>query len=427
MRPCRFWLPCLLCLLPWPTPAAPAVVRIVHQDAGYRLLVDGEPFRIRGAGLGDGGLQALAERGANAFRTWNTLADPAAQRAQLDAAQALGLKVALGLEVGNERHGFDYDDADAIARQRERIRAEVLRYKDHPALLMWLVGNELNLEARNPRVWDAVGEIADMIHALDPNHPVTTPLAGFDRALVEQLKARAPSLDLLAVQLYGELAALPRKLRESGWNGPYVITEWGPTGHWESPLTAWNAPIEDDSARKAELLLQRYRRYIASDTRQGLGSFVFLWGDKQERTPTWYGLFLPSGESTPGVDAMQRLWSGHWPATRAPALSGLSLDGRRAPDSVTLAPGTRVHAQVRASATTPLRYRWYVLEESAATSIGGDPEQRPPRVEAAIAEAGDGRMRMTVPSRPGHYRLFVEARDGHGRAGYANLPFRVAR
>ncbi len=407
--------------------AAPAQVRIEQQQDRYRLLVDGQPFLIKGAGLGDCDMAELAARGGNSFRTWRTDPDPARQLQQLDRAQALGLRVALGLQVGNERHGFDYDDAAGVERQLQRLRAEVLRYKDHPAVLMWVVGNELNLDYRNPKVWNAVGAIADMIHSIDPNHPVTTTLAGFDRPLIDLLKTRAPSLDLIAVQLYGDISELPQKLRDSAWTGPYVVTEWGPTGHWESPTTAWGAPIEEDSAHKADRLLERYRRYIGSDTRQGLGSYVFLWGDKQERTPTWYGLFLPSGETTPSVDAMQYLWTGTWPAQRAPRVSALTLDGKDALASVTLKPQARVAArvQVQAGGAGALRYRWRVLEESTATSIGGDPESVPPEVAVEFADDGNGGAQLSAPRKPGHYRLFVEAHDGHGHAGYANLPFRV--
>jgi hypothetical protein len=426
MSMARRWCACVLLGACWAAGAAPAVVKVVEHDQRWQLLVDGAPFVIHGAGLGDGDLATLAARGGNAFRTWRTLPDPAAQRTQLDQAQALGLKVALGLEVGKQRHGFDYDDADAVARQRERIRADVLRYKDHPALLMWLVGNELNLASSNPKVWNAVGEIAAMIHQLDPNHPVSTPLAGLDATLVAQLQARAPQLDLLAVQLYGAIDTLPQTLRDSGWRGPYVVTEWGPTGHWEVPRTAWQAPIEDDSATKAALLLRRYRAVIAADTRQSLGAFVFLWGDKQERTPTWYGLFLPGGAATAGVDALQAGWTGAWPATRAPALATLTLQGRRAGDSVTLPPGSQATAAVRLVAGDARRWRWYVLEESTASSIGGDPEQLPAQVPLALTDHGDGRAELAMPARAGHYRLFVEAYDDAGRAGYANLPFRIA-
>ncbi len=411
------------------TAAVSPRVRIVQEDGRYRLLVDGQPFLVKGAGMGGDDQETLAARGGNSFRTWSTGTDDAEVRAMLDRAQRNGLKVTMGIDVGNERHGFDYDDAAAVAAQRERIRAEVRLYKDHPAVLMWAAGNELNLHYSNPKVWDAIGQIADMIHAEDPDHPVMTTLAGFDKPLIDLLKARAPSLDLIGIQLYGDIGALPEKLRTSGWTGPYVVTEWGPTGHWESPLTAWKAPIEDDASRKADLLRQRYEQVIAADREQGLGSYVFLWGDKQERTPTWYGLFLPTGESTPSVDVMQYVWTGRWPANRAPSIRPLRLQGRVALDSVVLEAGQPATAQVEAADADAdgdaLRYRWTVLHESMATSIGGDHEDVPPPVALAMEDDGRGGVRFTAPEAPGAYRLFVEVHDGRGHAAYANLPFKV--
>jgi len=409
---------------------APAKVRIVSGAEGYRLLVDGEPFRIKGAG-GAGHLAELAARGGNSFRTWRVEEDPAKMRAMLDEAQRLGLKVAVGIEVGNERHGFDYDDNAAVAAQLQRIRGQVEAWKDHPAVLMWVAGNELNLDYRNQKVWNAIGGIADMIHQVDPNHPVMTTLAGFDKPLIDQLKQRAASLDLIGIQLYGNLSELPAKLRQSEWTGPYVVTEWGPTGHWESPLTRWGAPIEDDASRKAAVLTERYQRYIASDTRQGLGSYVFLWGQKQERTPTWYGLFLADGQSTPSVDAMQYLWTGQWPAQRAPAIEPIRVDGKPAIDSVVLAAGSDHTATVHATTQDPgtLQYRWVVRAESKATSIGGDPEHLPAAValQRADTDPRSGDFRFSAPAQPGDYRLFVEVLDGDGRAAYANFPFQVTR
>ena len=402
-------------------------VRIVKGDDGYRMTVDGQPYYVRGAGSASGDLAQLAERGGNSFRTWSTGTDVAKVRTMLDDAQRNGLTVAMGLAVGKERHGFDYDDEQAVAAQLAALREEVRLYKDHPAVLMWLVGNELNLEYSNPKVWDAVGQIADMIHEEDPHHPVMTPLAGFDRELIDRIKARAPSLDLIGVQLYGDIGELPAKLEAADWTGPYIVTEWGPTGHWESPLTSWGAPVEDDASRKAQLFQQRYRDTIAADTRQGLGSYVFLWGNKQERTPTWYGLFLPTGESTPAVDAMQQLWTGQWPANRAPSIEAARIDGRLATDSVVLAPGGthEATAPARDSEGDALQWRWYALEESTATTIGGDPEAVPAQVDLHSRIDADGRLHFTAPGKPGNYRLFVEVRDGHDHAAYANIPFQV--
>ncbi len=410
-----------------PRDATPSQVRIVHEDDRYVLQVNGQPYYIRGAGLSGGDPAALAARGANSFRTWSTGLDRERVIAMLDQASQLGLMVAMGIEVAKERHGFDYDDAAAVQAQQRRILQEVELYRHHPAVLMWVVGNELNLEHRNPRVWNAVGAIAEAIHRIDPAHPVMTTLAGLNAPLITEIKTRAPALDLIGVQLYGDIEALPEMLHASQWTGPYVVTEWGPTGHWESPLTAWNAPIEEDASRKAARLQERYARYIASDRRQGLGSYVFLWGQKQERTPTWYGLFLPSGESTPSVDVMEHAWTSRWPANRAPAISPLRVDDREAASSVSLAPAAWAEARVDASDADgdALRYRWTLRDESRAQSIGGDAETVPALVDVQMQPDADGRLRFRAPKRGGGYRLFVEVLDGKGHAAYANFPFQV--
>ena len=407
-----------------PIPGGPSQVRIVESDGVYRLLVNGSPFRVKGAGMDGGKQDSLVAHGANTFRTWDTDGG----REMLDRASANGLFVALGIKMGVERNGFDYDDPKAVAAQFARIKSEVLRYKDHPALLMWVAGNELNLESRNPRVWNAVNQVAEMIHQLDPNHPVMTTLAGLNAGLVGELKSRAPALDLIGIQLYGDIVKLPEYLRLGNWTGPYIVTEWGPTGHWEIAKTSWGAPIEDDSTKKAGLYLERYQRYIAADERQCLGSYVFLWGNKQERTPTWYGLFLASGEETPAVDAMHYVWNGAWPENRSPAISPVEIDSRSADQSITVLAGSLHVASVQAmdSDQDPLDYRWLVMEESGAKTIGGDREDVPRVIEGSITSQDNGKIQFKAPSTAGAYRLFVYVHDGKGHAGHANIPFRVA-
>ena len=102
--------------------------------------------------------------------------------------------------MDHERRGFDYDDSAMVARQFESLKAQVLEFKDHPALLLWVVGNELNFE-KNPKVWDAVNDLSKMIHEVDPNHPTTTTLAGFNPAIIRQVQERAPDLDFLSFYL----------------------------------------------------------------------------------------------------------------------------------------------------------------------------------------------------------------------------------
>lgn len=251
---------------------------------------------VRGAGVDGVDFEALAARGGNSLRTW--AADIPGRSAQevLDAAHALGLTVSLCLNIARERHGFDYDDPAAVAQQFEEAKATVLKYKDHPALLTWVIGNELNYDYQNPAVYDAVNDIAAMIHELDGNHPATTTTAGVSESLLKDIETRAPELDFLSVQLYGDLFNLPKYLKEYAYEGAYFITEWGAIGHWEMPATPWGAPIEQTSTEKARTYKKAFDRVIAPDRTQLVGNYVFLWGQKQERTPTWYGLFTDQGK-----------------------------------------------------------------------------------------------------------------------------------
>jgi len=57
------------------------------------------------------------------------------------------------------------------------MKAAVERFKDHPALLVWSIGNEAEASYTNLKLWDAINDIAKMIHETDPNHPTTTTLA----------------------------------------------------------------------------------------------------------------------------------------------------------------------------------------------------------------------------------------------------------
>lgn len=404
----------------------PAHVTVEHDGKRYVLMRDGAPFEVRGAGIEFGDKARFAARGGNSFRTWRT--DNGVQTGQevLDEALELGLMVMMNLEIMPERKGFDYDDEDAVRAQFEYAKGEVMKYKDHPALLAWMIGNEPNLFFENPKVFDAINDIASMINEIDPNHPTTTALAGYSGELAELIETRTPDIDFLSIQMYGDIVNLPTYLEETGFDKPYMVTEWGAIGHWEVDTTAWEAPIEQNSTAKADNYLKSYETAIAMDPNL-LGNYVFLWGQKQERTPTWYGMFLEDGSSTAAVDTMEYLWTGKWPANRAPTITDIALDGRGAGDSVTLAPGQTVTATVvsKDPEGAELNWRWLVKEESRATQAGGDKEEIPAEVPGMV-DGAEGEVRVTAPSEPGAYRLFVYTHDGSGNAAHANIPFLVA-
>ena len=319
-----------------PSSGGPIPVTIVEEQGRYTLMRGGKPFWIKGAGTNGGNIGILAGYGANSFRNWRDTDSPDGLPI-LDEAAKHGLTVAMCLPVGRERHGFDYDDEAAVARQLEFARSEVLRYKDHPALLMWIIGNEPDLGYENPKVFDAINDISKMIHELDGNHPTTTALSfSYSPELAAHVRDRMPDLDIISVQKYADIVNLPRYIDLAEIDRPYLVTEYGPVGHWEVDKTAWGAPIEHNSSAKAAHYLDRYRDTISAHPGRILGSYAFLWGQKQERTPTWYGMFLKTGEETEAVDVMHYAWNGEWPDNRSPGIDTLSLDSRTAEQSVML-------------------------------------------------------------------------------------------
>ncbi|QCR23293.1 glycoside hydrolase family 2 TIM barrel-domain containing protein [Pontibacter sp. SGAir0037] len=397
------------------------IVELRNQNGHYSLYRDGKPYYIKGAG-GSKYLDRLAAYGGNSVRTWST--NNAEQ--VLDEAYEYGLTVTMGLYVQPERHGFDYNDTAAVAKQLQAVKADILKYKDHPALLMWGIGNELNLNYTNPKVWEAVNDIAKMIHELDPNHPTATMLAGLNKKEVDAIKATCPEIDILAINVYGALPTIPDQIKALGWEGAYIITEWGPTGHWEVKETPWKAAIEETSSQKAAVYQSRYQASMAKDKEQCLGSYVFLWGQKQERTPTWYGLFTENGEETEVIDAMQYLWTGSWPQNRAPHIDSFTLAGKKAADIIYLQPGKAY--PVQASVTDPdknqLTYRWELLPESTDLGEGGDAESRPTALEGYVT-GNATETTLKAPDKEGAYRLFIYAQDGKNKVATANIPFFV--
>src|SRR5690606_36453778 len=133
-------------------------------DGAWQLQRNGEPYVIRGAG-GYRGLEQLRAAGGNTLRTWGVeqLGPDDSGAPLLDRAARLGLCVLVGLWVNHPRHGHDYGDAAMLAAQRDRIREAVRRYRDHPALLMWGLGNEMEGHGSDPRVWRELETLARIV------------------------------------------------------------------------------------------------------------------------------------------------------------------------------------------------------------------------------------------------------------------------
>jgi len=220
---------------------------------------------------------------------------------------------------------------------------------------------------------------------------------------------------------------LPVIIAASTYTGPVLVTEWGATGYWEVPQTSWGAPLENNSSVKADLYLSRYQKSIQSQAHQVMGSFVFLWGQKQERTPTWFGMFMSDGNETESVDAMHYAWNGVWPENRTPRLHDFTLTEKRALDNIRLISGQIYEAKVAVSDPDddPLNYRWEIRRESESDASGGDAEDVPEVMADLFFENPKELATFKAPERAGAYRLFISINDGQGHTAHANIPFWV--
>ncbi|MEO1035979.1 MAG: glycoside hydrolase family 2 TIM barrel-domain containing protein [Pseudomonadota bacterium] len=400
-------------------------VELKRTEQGWELLRGGEPYFIRGAG-GDQSLEALARAGANSVRTWDAenVRGESDVGVLLDEAHALGLTVTVGIWLGHERHGFDYGDPVQVKTQFERAKGIVERFKDHPALLLWGIGNEMEgfAEGDNPAVWSAVNDIAAMVKEIDPNHPTMTVTTFVHGKRIEYVHQKCPAIDVHGVNAYGGAPYVHQKLREAAATKPFVLTEFGPPGPWETGKTAWGAAIEPTSTAKAEAYRQSYRDGIEAAPGMALGSYAFLWGNKMEATPTWFGMWLADGAQLAAVDVMQDVWSGALPANLAPVVTRIKIDG----DGL-LDPGDEIEASLVASDPEgdDLRATWVLRPDSNDVLTGGDFRAEPPEIVGAVQDNDIASATIRMPEEPGDYRLYYTVYDQYGKAATSNVPLKV--
>ncbi len=398
--------------------AAPGV-QLVRKGAGYELQRNGAPYLVKGGGGGENALESLAKAGGNSIRLWGDdhLGDV------LDRAQKLGLTVTAGIWLGQVRQGFDWTDAAGLIKQREHIRAVVEKYKNHPALLCWALGNEMeDGQGKNGAVWSQINNLARLVKELDPAHPTMTVVAEIGGDKVKNFTALCPDVDVLGINSYGGAASVAERYKKLGGTKPFILTEYGPNGIWEIQKDAIGAYPELTSTEKTEAYRRAYKANVLGADGLCLGSYAFLWGQKQEVTATWFSMFLDDGTRLGAAEAVSELWTGKAPANRVPVIKSLTFDGARS-----VKPGATGIATLEASDPEgdPLKIAWSLQRDPGEYGSGGDKESKPPTYPDAITKTDKQTATITFPNDGGLYRLFAFVRDDHGGGAVANIPLRV--
>ncbi len=399
--------------------AQPVPVSLSGAPGAYTLLRDGKPYFVAGAG-GTASPDLLKSVGGNSIRLWG--ADNIDK--QLDDAHKLGLTVTVGIWLEHERHGFDYNNADQVAEQYEKAKAAILKYKDHPAVLMWGIGNEMEGEGDDAAIWSAINNIAAMAKQLDPNHPTMTVIAemGGQGQKVKNIHRLCPAIDIIGINSYGGGPSVAERYKKFGGTKPYIITEFGPNGTWEVGRNDFGAPSELTSTQKASAFRNTYEKSVLAAKGTCLGSYAFLWGHKFEATATWFGMLLPDDSRLASADIMSELWTGKAPANRVPVIETFAFDGADRG-----APGANVKVKLVASdpEKDAMTAEWVLLRETNQYETGGDFMATPEQLAKSVHDASTTGATITLPAQAGVYRIYVYLRDGKGGGATGTLPVLV--
>jgi beta-galactosidase/beta-glucuronidase len=227
--------------------------------SGRQLRVDGKPFTIRGVGyaptpIGDDpevasphgdyftsdysalynrDLALLRQMGANTVRLWGwkTSAD---HSDFLDAAYNNGNHPIY--VIASYWLNANVNISDPAVRQgiKGEFTEMVAVHKNHPAVLMWAIGNELNapwMYGDRDDLFSLIDEMAQAAPLEEGSkpHPVTTPLADINlNHTIANRDPEVPNLDVWSVQVYrGSSFGSLFSDYTAASGKPLVITEYG--------------------------------------------------------------------------------------------------------------------------------------------------------------------------------------------------------
>ncbi len=390
-----------------------------------------ETFHIKGV-CNDSDLDRLAGLGVNTVRGY-TIPSAEAMRAKLDHAHRLGMKVVVsewmphhGKNKNRDGSVWEFDYNERGEKMIADLVAKVEGIGDHPALLMWGLGNEVHLDEPYLRV---VNRMSEEIHKRFPHHLTSLTVVNVKDAGIAAIKQFAPDIDVLGVQSYSRGAVAGAiKRAETIWGKPFYMSEFNTNGPWNFKKTEWGVELDEPVTKKVADLKGCYAAIDASPL--CLGSTIFLWGHATAYRPTYFSLLLdadPNGQAksasldhlmiTPQAEVMIENFTGKPPAgNRAPVLSKLEFEGGLA--SRVAQPGEAMTIRFEAADPNddPVEFTTWILAARARKTT---------RVAGPFPQASADHAVIPAPQAPGEYLLMVYAADKRGGASATTLAFKV--
>ncbi len=303
-------------------PAAAPDVRIVADETGQKLKVDGADYMVFGMNWGympigenymydlwshpDDVIEAalaremplLQDMGVNSIRQYVGIPPRWVQYIY----ENYGITTMLNHLVG--RYGYtlegtwipsvDYSDPAFREAVTAEVVAEVEKYKDTPGVLLWLLGNENNYglhwssfeiealpegerdEARARYLYTLYAEITDEIKRADPEKLVA--ISNGDLQYIDIIAEECGNLDILGTNVYRGISARDLfQVVNDKLDIPIVFTEFG--------ADAYNAKeMREDQLMQAKYHIGQWQEIYEQSYGKGrvgnaIGGYIFQWSD----------------------------------------------------------------------------------------------------------------------------------------------------
>jgi hypothetical protein len=401
-------------------------VYIKKTQNGYEIIRNGKPFYINGA-AGYSHFNELKEAGGNTIRIYDTvnLANI------LDNAYLNNLAVIVDIPIpGYSELYYSNANSDDIAVLKSRIKELVKKHKDHPSLLMWNLGNELNhpFRLRKNSFMKTFNELIEIIKEEDSNHPVSTAINFVSRKMMANLWFRSRKLDVIGINIFGNIQVIHPHIKFISFifgKRPYYVSEYGSDGWWEARYTAWGAPIEPTSTKKAEQIEKRYHIINANDYSNILGSLIFIWGNKFETTQTWFSMFSEDYK-VETVKVLESLWKN---SSAKPDLIGVDymlVDKKGAADNIIFSPNELINAELIFidTETDSMKIVWEIYSGLLNIAEGEIKSISDKSIDSFVSFE-DKKVSFITPENEGPYRIFAYVYDKDGYFATTNTPFYV--
>ncbi|MGL4399066.1 MAG: hypothetical protein ACRCXD_04305 [Luteolibacter sp.] len=391
-----------------------------------------ESFQIKGV-CGDSDLERLATIGVNTVRGY-TLGEPATMRKKLDQAQSLGIKMILsewmphhGANKNKDGTVWTFDYEIKGDKMIESLIRRIEGIGDHPAILMWGLGNEVHLDEPYLRV---VNRMSLAIHQRFPSHVTSLTMINAKPEAIAAVKKFAPDLDVLGIQSYsrGAVRGAIKKTAEL-WGKPFYMSEFNTNGPWNFSKTEWGVEHDEPVTQKVNDLKDCYAAIDASPL--CLGSTIFVWGSYSVGDrPNYYSLLLdPEPRTGRKIDSFDALLTTPQSDVMAEHFTGRPARGNRAPVISKLEfEGAEKSRLAQAGEQMPIRFAAEDADQDEVKFVTWILEAKARKVNTLagpFSQTSSGHAVITAPKSPGEYLLMVYAKDGRGGASASTLPFKV--